>query len=134
MTHAEIDELPAGRKLNAVVAEMMGICLYCQNTANLSDGYAGQSCILQKDNTWHCGRHDKPLRPIGDCSTLISAAWEVLHLGHPCGWFDAYSLYRYGNGYAIQKIYNPKNEQATVAPTAPLVICRAFLKATLEEL
>jgi len=126
MTHDEIDKLEAGRELDALVAEGMG---WKEVHSQYQSGMMGLPGWTRwwgkKQNTEGRWRNtDLP-----KYSSDISPAWEVLHLGHPCGWFDAYYFYRYGNGYAISRIHNPKNEQGTKAPTAPLAICRAFLKA-----
>ncbi len=80
-----------------------------------------------KDNTFQTKESWKP-------STSISHAWRVLELGHPAGWFDVYYLYRYGDGYALSRVHNPKNEIGTIAPTAQLAICRTALKTFKEAL
>ena len=60
-------------------------------------------------------------------STNIADAWEVVDLGHPCGWFDSYYIMRYGAGYAIGRCMD--DAVYAEADTAPLAICLAALKA-----
>ncbi len=128
----DIDTLPAGRELDALIAEK--VMEWPMSGINMPTAF-GQP--FPKEKHWfHDGEHywredGKILSQQFNPSISIYPAWEVLHLGHPCGWFDVYYFYRYGDGYAISKIYNPKDEQGTEAPTAPLVICRAALKAKL---
>jgi len=125
VTHDEIDNLKAGKRLDAIVAEAMGWTRWCS------------PCVPKGSNIpdcWQTGNKRNPTWTIkGWCpSTEIRCTWEVLHYGHPSGWFDAYYFYRYGDGYALSKIHNPSNEQGTVAPTAPLAICRTFLKVMVK--
>jgi len=111
MTNEEIDKLEAGREMDALVAEVMGW--------RDCEGYWEDEKVIHTDVGGWCPSQD------------ISAAWDVLHLGHPCGWFDSYYLMRYGNGYAIAG--HSTHLIIAEAPTAPLAICRARLKAAVRD-
>lgn len=71
-------------------------------------------------------------------STSIEAAWLVLNLEHPCGWFDGFVFLRYGSGYGVWKIRKHDGKFLTVEPfvqekTAPHAICLAALKVVGEK-
>ena len=137
MTHAEIDALPAGREMDALVAEkVMGRKAYY---------HAGQryGCLCPLD-----GDDDISLCK-GGLSVCIAAAWEVVE------WFIKYIKAgraahpaHVGPDEVILRI-DPKRrvhrfggrtddpeygymEWTSAADTAPLAICRAALKAVLS--
>lgn len=123
MTHDEIDKLEAGREIDALVAEGMGLTI--TEASRHTD-----SIVYDIENA---GRF---FAPVSRYSTSISSAWEVVEK------FKDY-LYLYHNSrlcgpgpYDVMwecKLVEgePKEDPRRyygVAPTAPLAICRAFLK------
>jgi len=135
MTHAEIDKLEAGRGMDAFMAEeVMGwtgkfLCRpkknegeWCTAFMNQPENGLGSFNRFYKEDgsKVYCGEPHRVYFPHW-WSKSIASAWEVLHLGHPCGWFDGYYLLRHGPGYAIARLST--HHVIVAAPTAPLAIC-----------
>ena len=108
--------MKAGRELDALIAEkVMGLIAYKVQLV------APPPRVRTIDELQRVGS------PLPHYSTNIADAWEVVDLGHPCGWFDSYYIMRYGAGYAIGRCMD--DAVYAEADTAPLAICLAALKA-----
>ena len=106
MTHDEIERMPAGPEMDAMVAEkVMG----CRGLFRHSDG------------TPLCECHG--LRPVPRYSTSIAAAWEVVRKAR------SICIDR-GRDYATYQCCF--NGSISVADPAPLAICRAALKGVTK--
>jgi hypothetical protein len=107
-----VSDLPAGRELDALVAEkVMGICV----STGWEDIYpvvAGVTCVTN------------PIRPY---STDIAAAWEVVEKALAPKGYNVGPLYE-GNGWWVVQDAGCGMEIA-IAETAPLAICLAALNA-----
>ena len=128
MTNDEIDKLEAGPEINALVAEAMGKLRRNGSWYEVESPRGG----------WISGFHGKKdaMNWLGQqflFSKNISAAWEVVEnwVRDRHGSYGEIELRSEGLGGAIWKcgfgIYE------SVAPTAPLAICRAALKAKLVD-
>jgi len=133
MTRDEILNMPAGREMDALVAEkVMGWIpkdnLYWKDNEGSFAGWATEFSEYSV----------KPFRP----STDIVAAWQVLEHLIATGEqrFEAPALFKYPLAWLCvfyQKHEKP-GEMAPAwidanAPTAPLAICRAALLAVMES-
>src|SRR4051812_17548037 len=112
----ETDELPAGRKLDALIAaKVMG-----WDVRGPDDG----PWVALAEN----GRHatHETFRP----STDIAAAWEVVEHFANYKWLAQSASGRWGTGPMMWEcaFASPASFQV-VAETAPLAICRAALRA-----
>lgn len=135
----DIDKLEAGRELDALVAEkVMGLNLtVIPETCPYCDGYVSQN----RDPGWcgSCGAYVNEPEPY---STDIAAAWEVVEkmrtwkgkgtLGcRAC--IEIHSIdgsFEEGeNKPYLAMIWGKEG----IAKTAPLAICRAALKAVMEN-
>ena len=119
------DEMPAGREMDVLVAErVMGLELREMEIA--IGGIVGGPGKIIKEKLW-VPKNGPPGYVLNGClkeySTYISAAWEVLEK------FPRFDLSRYrGKLYCIGI-----GDDETLAPTAPLAICRAALKSVEES-
>lgn len=105
------DEMPAGREMDALVAEkVMGI----------KRGDRPGEWLNELGN-WLCDTEDIP-----PYSTSISAAWEVVDK------MDCYFKMTRSDLGLYWEFYGPKLG-FSYAPTVPLAICRAALKAVSNE-
>lgn len=117
MTPEEIDALPAGRELDALVAErVMGW------TRSPRDYGSRLVWVTHPENIVRFWKGRRSFQP----STDIAAAWEVLEK-------HQFSLIRIPDGWVAGRFdfNSPAWDFAfgDAAPTAPLAICRAALKA-----
>lgn len=120
----DIDTMPAGREMDALVAEMMGIsprvwletdcaCAYCGQQAR----WCGTRAWCSQCSEWrHC--------PYKEYSDEIDPAWEVVEKMSPF-----IELVRGGADWVV--IVPDRAE--VQAETAPLAICRAALKAVEDN-
>ena len=119
MTHDEIDKLEAGPEINALVADGMG------KLRNKGSWYEVES----PKSGWISGFHGKKdamkwLEQQYLFSENISAAWEVVVKA------DLWTLRgSIGDGPMSCTLEFLDKDGTSDAPTAPLAICRAFLKA-----
>lgn len=127
-----IEQLPAGRELDALIAEkVMGRCphretrRYCIEDGNSVD--SGYECVA-------CGKDVYGSERCPAFSTDMTAAWPLVEKLRADG-MEVDLLSEPGNvdGWAV-KTNRPDEEfcQIVTAPTAPLAICRAAL-ATVES-
>lgn len=127
----DIDTMPGGREMDALVAEKImgwsGIVCYAAE-----DDYSGipPGCVVSQGIFW------RP--PVLYYSTDIAAAWEVVEKLHSLGYWvrirsamDA-KLQTRGWAVCIGKFWNREGfgDWAEIAPTA---VCRAALKAVLDN-
>jgi len=134
MTTKEIDNLEAGSKMNALVAEkVMGCKVEYKHKGAPEEPSCGCNERRPHNQLWNELSDDL----LADYSTSISAAWEVLEKfrGNGKEWELVIGL----NNYTISNMdcegqflpgwtYND-GIILVDAPTAPLAICRAALKA-----
>ena len=137
----DIDTLEPGPALDALVAEkVMGLRLDGDFPIQ-QDEAGGWDPIDEEDGAGHqrrpcyrtCGDHPMPpyqyehgstcRRVVPEYSTDIAAAWEVVEKLRPTG--PKLSIHAARLGYDVE--YGPG--WFVSAPTAPLAICRAALKA-----
>ena len=124
------DTMEAGREMDALVAEKIMGLVPCQNDCHKigSPRYLPGLCHAQPDSPDEGGE-------TAQYSTSISAAWEVVEKMWDRGYMaDVYQSDCEGTWSAE---FLPKNDMdsagvewgGSMAPTAPLAICRAALKA-----
>lgn len=141
MPREQIEQLPAGRELDALIAlQVMGFTMYhydkdvaemCYFTLLDTEGDAVVFRAHYRD-----GEHATEAQAWADCpafSTDIAAAWRVFELFE---WSLARGVFRGVPYYAIQEAGEELSldEPARHYPqahTAPLAICRAALLTTL---
>ena len=121
------DEMPAGRELDALVAEkVMGFCL-CPYDPKWMRADTGSGIWIDGD-TWRCTDHGKPaFTPWRSYSTDIAAAWEVVEKMR-----EDYEprIELWDEGWEVTILTGTDRGSASGrALTAPLAICRAALKA-----
>ncbi len=128
MTHDEIDKLEAGLRLDALVAkEVMGWLI-------LEMPNAFGRPFLKEEHWFHNGEHywcedGKLLSQIFDPSASISAAWELADQPWPIT-IRKYPIDESNDQWEVVIFNMPGGVHFTaIAPTAPLAICRAALKA-----
>jgi hypothetical protein len=141
MTPEQIDALPAGRELDALVHEYIFDTCRCPHDSSwLTDSTKGSSVFIDDDGkTWRCVTHKKRIFQASEVkpySTDIAAAWEVVEKVRGERWemrwvgkktIDVQGLAEDEYGLAFRG-----NLTASWAGTAPLAICRAALKAILS--
>lgn len=133
----DVGSLDAGREMDALVAEIMGYQVIETDDCNGEDNF-----WLSKD-----GQHPFEYEYGGQMmlplySKTISAAWEVVEKGQSLldcwvkislatgkGW-RVELCGCYSNGSKDYGVQDMKGE--ATAPTTPLAICRAFLKAVMK--
>lgn len=149
-----IDTMPAGREMDALVAEKVmglkrhsiikaqigGFCKPGCDGSSEDDEYSGCSCN-EKGDGWKCKWcdslwHSKPTREASmdnfcrffrSYSTDIAAAWEVVEkIG---GMLNLTSNPYNGSGEWRASFNSPNPNPPGYALTAQLAICRAALKA-----
>src|SRR5262245_40649185 len=115
MTPTDIDNLQAGRELDALIAER----IFGDFPVHLGDAPYVQTPSPHNDMHY---------APVESYSTDIAAAWLVVEK------FNDYStqLDSHGNGYTFH-IYKDATSYNGDAKTAPLAICRAALKAVSAQ-
>ena len=114
MTTQDIDKLEAGRELDALVAQ-----------AVFNEEVRQKRAVHDIDNLYISGE-----LPLPQYSTDISAAWQVVEkikhtlfiIRQDDAWFIGSS----------DKLYHDNMNIISEAPTAPLAICRAALKAVSQ--
>jgi len=114
MTHDEIDKMEAGRKLDALVAEKVM-------------GLSGPFDVC--DCGWPGNHIGKTLIP--PYSTSISAAWEVVEKLKADGTTIDIQSRTPGWTVIVDELYDSGVEVR--APTAPVAICFAAIKAITGE-
>jgi hypothetical protein len=138
-----VNDMPAGREMDALVAEKVMGCKVSH--LPFPGGQERVSCGCR--NGEHPGPHDNT-DPVWDdilayYSTDIAAAWKVVEkLRGELSWADGFQLSQSAlgqewqnfpeapqNGYAATFTNGYENEASATAETAPLTICRAALKA-----
>jgi hypothetical protein len=125
MTAAEIDAMPAGREMDALVAEkVMGFVVMRHRDVD------GQH-IEHGPDEWMRGPDGEAPRyaymvPVDHYSTDIAAAWEVVEKLKPDDWAFRVEVLDDGDWWAS---FSATAE--SWAGTVPLAICRAALKAAL---
>lgn len=132
MTRDEIVNMPAGREMDALVAEkVMGEPKPIYVHPNLHIEYPKESTL----GNWRCYN----IYEHGDVcewnplpfSTDIASAWEVVeklcNKYHVSIWTD-FTHY----GTALRTLGIDELVEVTAAPTAPLAICRAALLAVMD--
>jgi len=121
-------DLPAGRALDALVAEKVMGWVWAKNTHHAS-GATSYDLILKDEVYSGLIVLEKPDIEADykgpEFSTDLAAAWRVVE--HAPGLFH---VLQYKEGWLVT-IYNPKTSEMWQgdAPTAPLAICRAALQA-----
>jgi YHS domain-containing protein len=119
------DEMEAGREMDALVAEkVMGWYRGTQGLYYFCEEHGSERWIT--DDPQYADR--KHWRPSED----ISAAWEVVEKLTSIGAFG--TIYFSSNKVSVTFITKESNIPYlhSVAPTAPLAICRAALKAVAK--
>jgi hypothetical protein len=108
-----IDELQAGRELDALVAEkVMGYTLGTPPSPESAINLAGPEYPVT----------------VPHYSTDIAAAWQVVEKFKDRDW--RFILDKYDDGWGIEiELSGGKYGSGAVAETAPLAICRVALKA-----
>ena len=125
MTHAEIDKLEAGGGLNALVAEkVMGWHKGRQYYPESTSWYGGWNST----EDGHC-HYVAPIDKWSP-SNSISTAWEVIEAIRRMGNRNLLVIQWSSQEWDASFCYvNGKSMGRGRAPTAPLAICRAALKA-----
>lgn len=135
----DIDTMPAGREMDALVAEAMG---WKRSKRTHHEYWEGRFEFLTSPDghqiyrvenvgDWVGNTHESEIYFREKCSysTSIAAAWEVAEkLAN-----EAYAMYLYCGGAASWHCNFGQSWEGTLtghADTAPLAICRAALKAT----
>jgi|SRR3990167_1528273 len=126
MTNEEIDNMPAGREMDALVVEKIFDKKVCHCDAG---------SIMCAFGPGHCLTCDGWIPKLH--STSISAAWEVVEK------FECLYLFRCVSGpfegkYECKLVFeegpdNDKRRFYAVAETAPLAICRAGLRTVAQK-
>jgi len=134
LTHEQIDEMEAGREMDALVAELVMEWKYrtdLESTWFILELYKkldnpvfwnGEFGIgYAKSNGWG------PFHP----STDIAAAWQVVEKFNSC----EITIAKDKSEYVCLLDFAPDMDKwyPAVAPTAPLAICRAALKAVTND-
>jgi hypothetical protein len=126
MTTEQIDKMPEGREMDALIAEkVMGLnvkpVFHPKNELKFMPGF-----VWRYEDAWE---HPE----IKDYSTDIAKAWEVVEKLNTHIIIERLE-YREDWYCEISGISNSAGEQlhSTTAPTAPLAICRAALKAVIQ--
>lgn len=150
MTREEIEQMPAGRELDRLIAEkVLGLSVYHYDKDHADNCYF-MLMDTEGDPVLFTGRHRDAERKTeaaawGDCpaySTDIAAAWEVLMEMKDRR--RRYATSRHGFAMSEALIERPEGEWVTVfkcqiggrenrgyEDTAPLAICKAALLASL---
>ena len=161
MTHAEIDAMPAGREMDALVAErVMGLVIH--KAGDLDLGWEQKGGPTPPE--WHMRGIEKDVlmvervpppgyyRYIGipHYSTDIAAAWELVEQLRKLGWFILFGNNGHNRGDPANPIWwanfyqqdmkkfwaGDRNKYGESSHerggTAPLAICRAALKAAAK--
>lgn len=143
-----IDEMPAGREMDALVAEKaMGCAVkfgYRRGDVNLEGTEKEPYCYCERRSHYSDCRGETDRFPnIPNYSTDIAAAWEVLEKAFPVvegqrsGFFaiaffsDGYKTTFVNEDQEVMSGAYSGKVRLSQAPTAPLAICRAALKAVL---
>lgn len=117
-----IDEMPAGREIDALILELIFEKKACHCKSDPSMCAFGPNHCLTCDG-WMPRFH----------STNIAAAWEVVEkLGQKELNFFIESCKPHYNWWAQFVPHNKDDEVHGEADTAPLAICRAALKAVMK--
>jgi hypothetical protein len=118
------DTMPAGREMDALVAEkVMGLLIHAKHVCGMTGfGYeltdTCPGCREVRSGPFYDGKKRY--------STDIAAAWEVVLLRDDW-WFDLASFSRF-TAWEV-RIETDDSNFVGFADTAPLAICRAALKA-----
>lgn len=138
MTPAEIDALPAGYELDALVAEkVMG---WTERDSRGPGGHPMRRWFPPQNGPWEWDQ-DEP-KPY---STDIAAAWEVVEKLATDGWFQILCNPNGPDGKQVWRVeLDPPSQSGerlharvlegtdrSYGDTAPVAICRAGLKALL---
>jgi len=114
--------MQAGRELDALVAERLGFTI--KEIAGIDAG--GKTVRLQRISLGNRGHKVIPYY-----STSIAAAWELVEEGRKRVSLEVeFSLFANEDGTWDAEF---GMNEAVSAPTAPLAICLAFLKATESD-
>ena len=133
---SNIDDMPAGRELDALVAErVMGFVRVTDDTSDYNHVRHGNEVLLPPGATLHSLQEWLPRKgqiPFGyfvtqRYSTDIAAAWRVWSLPQHKGWL----LEQGGDCQTVYEGWRDMEDGIWLASadTAPLAICRAALKA-----
>lgn len=132
MTPTEIDALPAGRELDALVAERV------MGWTNISTLSPQGRYFGARHFGWHetlrgsVPEHGRVALP--SYSTDIAAGWEVVEKLVSLGWhFTITSLQGKWHAGLTKDIGDVRETAMGHESTVPLAICRAALKAVLTE-
>jgi len=120
MTDAEIDALKAGFALDLKVAKACGVECYLSSPIGRRGEIGPQSVVALDEN-----KSAKPFRPSSDWNDAMCAAEKA-------GLFRGlkYDLCQDSEGdWWVHEFDDHGNPLVMMAPTGPLAICRAILKA-----
>jgi hypothetical protein len=134
MTRDEILNMPAGREMDALVAEkVMGLYKYYPGIAMDLSGIDGK---VERVNYWWCKDLHNPHNTFVELkkySVSISAAWEVVEKLKAGGW-EFYLEWGTNPKPWVLFCHNPIEDISdSEADNITLAICRAALLAVLEE-
>jgi hypothetical protein len=125
----DVDALPAGRELDALVAERVFGAPYYWSDAGSEGGTPLTGNIVPGFAEWQTVASGREIPPF---STDIAAAWDVLEAMRAGGWGGELEYSPDGAGFRIMFWRSGKTRDACLQETAPLAICRAALKAVSE--
>ena len=129
------DTMEAGREMDALVAEKVMGLEYREMEISIGGGIMNASPKVVREWLWVSKDGDPGYVLDGvlkEYSVSISDAWEVVEK------FDRFDVRKYVGGYGCQVALHGKThliiaESHATAPTAPLAICRAALRAVGEK-
>jgi len=142
VTRDEILNMPAGREMDALVAEkVMGWSNVEKTTWS---NYRADGTPFGGGKEWrgtppnHEAEFNPVLYPIKNYSTDIAAAWMVVEKIRPLFWSTQVMVWDHSDKYIVSCVYRgghdePEKAINSEAPTAPLAICRAALLAVMDS-
>jgi hypothetical protein len=139
LTLEEIKNLPAGKELDAAIAEHVLGHIWLHNKRYGVLRPSDEADLIVEDGHSNYGKHPEGhwIGPDDKYSTDLAAAWEVIEAVRKLGWYSQHTDLTLDSGtdwwaWHFLNHAPPGNEQVSAyAATAPLAICRAALLVLL---